>query len=344
MRRLLFLLSMLMVVLLTACGDTAAQPAEGPTEPPAAAAPQSDAEPSQAEPPAAPAPEPRDQPLNVVATTGQIADALRNIGGDSIALTELLGPGIDPHTYVPTEGDIARLSNADVIFYNGLHLEAQMKRVLEQLEDQGNITVVAVAEQLDPLTLLNWEPEEGEPFDPHVWKDVRLWIQVVQIIQDTLVEVDPANAEVFEQNTAAYIKKLEDLHTYILEQVQLIPQERRVLVTAHDAFHYFGRAYGFAVDAVQGISTETEASTADIQALANTVVAREVPAIFIETTISPRTIEAVKEAVRAKGFEVEIGGELYSDALGEPGTQAETYIGMMRHNIDTIVAALGGAS
>ncbi len=344
MCRLLFLLTMLMFVLLTACGDTAAQPAEVPSDPPAAAALQPDADPSANEAPATPVPEPRDQPLNVVATTGQVADALRNIAGDVIELTELLGPGIDPHTYVPTEGDIDRLSNADVIFYNGLYLEAQMKRVLEQLGSQGNITVVAVAEQLDPLTLLNWEPEEGEPFDPHVWKDVRLWIQVVQIIRDTLAEVDPANAEVFEQNTAAYIKELEDLHTYILEQVQLIPQERRVLVTAHDAFHYFGRAYGFAVDAVQGISTETEASTADIQALANTVVAREVPAIFIETTISPRTIEAVKEAVRAEGFEVEIGGELYSDALGEPGTQAETYIGMMRHNIDTIVAALGEAS
>lgn len=344
MRRLLFLLSMLMVVLLTACGDTAAQPAEGPTEPPAAAAPQSDAEPSQAEAPAAPAPEPRDQPLNVVATTGQIADALRNIGGDSIALTELLGPGIDPHTYVPTEGDIDRLSNADVIFYNGLLLEAQMERVLEQLGGQGNVTVAAVADQLDPLTLLNWEPEAGLPYDPHVWNDVRLWIQVVQVMRDTLIAADPASADIFEQNTAAYIAELEALHTYIQEQVQLIPQERRVLVTAHDAFSYFGRAYGFAVEAVQGISTETEASTADIQALTDIVVGREVPAMFIETTISPRTIEAVKESVRDQGFEVKIGGELYSDALGEPGTQAETYIGMMRHNIDTIVAALGEAS
>lgn len=343
MRRLLFLLSMLMSVLLTACGDTAAQPAAIPTDPPAGEASQPDTGPELTEATATPMPEPRDQPLNVVATTGQIADALRNIGGDRIELTELLGPGIDPHTYVPTEGDIDRLSNADVIFYNGLHLEARMERVLEQLGSQDGITVVAVAEQLDPLTLLNWEPEAGEPFDPHVWKDVRLWIQVMHIIRDTLIAADPANADVYEQNTAAYIEELEALHAYILEQVQLIPQERRVLVTAHDAFNYFGRAYGFAVDAVQGISTETEASTADIQALANTVVAREVPAIFIETTISPRTIEAVKEAVRAQGFEVEIGGELYSDALGEPGTQAETYIGMMRHNIDTIVAALGEA-
>jgi manganese/zinc/iron transport system substrate-binding protein len=278
--------------------------------------------------------------LNVVATTGQIADTIQNIAGDAIELTTLLGPGIDPHTYVAAEGDITTLQNANVIFYNGLHLEAQMERVLEQIGQSGDITVVAVADQLDPLTLLNWEPEAGLPHDPHVWNDVRLWTQVSYVIRDTLVEADPDNAATYEANATAYARELDELHNYMLEQVEQIPQERRVLVTAHDAFGYFGRAYGLAVEAIQGISTQSEASTADIQAMADVVVQRQVPAIFVETTISPRTIEAVKEAVQAQGQEVTVGGTLFSDAMGEPNTPEGTYIGMMRYNIDTIVAAL----
>ncbi len=280
------------------------------------------------------------QRLNVVATTGQIADTVANVGGDHIELTTLLGPGIDPHSYVPTEGNMTTLQNAQVIFYNGLYLEARMDRVLQQIAQNGNVTVVAVAETLPELSLLGWEPEAGKPYDPHVWNDVRLWMQVTETIRDTLSAADPAHAEIYTTNTAAYIEELQTLHNDIQAAVSQIPQERRVLVTAHDAFGYFGRAYGFAVEAVQGISTETEASTADIQALASLVVERQVPAIFIETTISPRTIEAVQAAVQAAGHEVKLGGELFSDALGEPGTPAGTYIGMMRHNTDTIVAAL----
>jgi manganese/zinc/iron transport system substrate-binding protein len=279
--------------------------------------------------------------LNVVVTTQQLADTVDNIAGDAIDLTFLLGPGIDPHTYVATESDIRTFQNADLIFYNGLRLEAQMTRILEQIGQGDTARVVAVGDQLDELTLLNWEPEAGLPFDPHIWNDVRLWIQVVAVIRDTLVEMDPANAETYQTNAAAYTAELEALHSYTLEQVERIPPELRVLVTAHDAFSYYGRAYGFQVEAVQGISTETEASAADIQALSDIVIERGVPAMFVETTISPRTIEAVQAAVAAAGMEVTIGGELFADAMGEPGTPEGTYLGMMRHNIDTIVAALG---
>lgn len=280
------------------------------------------------------------QRLNVVATTGQIADTVANVGGDQIELITLLGPGIDPHSYVPTEGNMTTLQNAQVIFYNGLHLEARMDRVLQQIGQSGNVTVVAVAETLPASSLLSWEPEAGMPYDPHVWNDVRLWMQVTETIHDTLAAADPTHAEIYAANAAVYIEQLQILHNDIQAAVSQIPQERRVLVTAHDAFGYLGQAYGFVVEAVQGISTETEASTADIQALASLVVERQVPAIFIETTISPRTIEAVQAAVQAAGHEVKLGGELFSDALDEPGTPAGTYIGMMRHNTDTIVAAL----
>lgn len=279
--------------------------------------------------------------LNVVVTTQQIADTVQNIAQDRITLTNLLGPGIDPHTYVATESDIQTFQEADLIFYNGLLLEAQMTRILEQIGADDNTRVVAVADELDPLTLLNWEPEAGLPYDPHVWNDVRLWMQVTEVIRDTLIELDPANTDFYTENTASYLAELEELHEYTLAQVEKIPQELRVLVTAHDAFSYYGRAYGMQVEAVQGISTESEAAAADIQALADIIIERQVPAIFIETTISPRTIEAVQQAAAAGGQEVTIGGELFSDAMGEPGTPEGTYIGMMRHNIDTIVGALG---
>lgn len=302
---------LLMIGLLAACGQPAA---EAPAE---------------------------DGKLTVVATTGQIADAVRNVAGDSVNLVNLLGPGIDPHTYVATEGDLSTFQEADVIFYNGLRLEAQMDRVLTQIGQRGEVTVVGVADSLDPANLLNWEPESGLPYDPHVWNDVQLWKQVVDVIRDTLIQVDAANSATYSRNATAYLAELDALHTYISDQAATIPTERRILVTAHDAFGYFARAYGFQVEAVQGISTEAEASAADIQALAEIVINGNVPAIFIETTISPRTIEAVQEAVRAAGREVELGGSLYSDALGAPDSPAGTYIGMMRQNIDTIVAALG---
>lgn len=279
--------------------------------------------------------------IKVVATTGQIGDAVRNIAGERVALTTLLGPGIDPHTYAATEGDLFTFQEADVIFYNGLHLEAQLERVLEQIGESGTI-VAAVGERIPEERLLSWEPESGFPHDPHVWNDVQLWRYVVEAVRDTLIQADPDGSAEYGRNADAYLAELDALHAYIGEQAATLPAERRVIVTAHDAFSYFGRAYGFQVEAVQGISTEAEAGTADIRALAEIVLQREVPAIFVESTISPRTVEAVQAAVRAAGRELTVGGELYSDALGAADGDAGTYIGMMRHNIDTVVAALGG--
>lgn len=278
--------------------------------------------------------------LNVVATTGHLGDAVRNIAGEAVVLTTLLGPGIDPHSYVATESDLRTFQGADLIFANGRHLEAQLDRVLSQINERGDATVIAVADRLDPTLLLNWEPESGMPFDPHVWNDVVLWQQVVELVRDELIAADPANSADYSRNATAYLAELSALDSEIRAAVADIPVERRVIVTAHDAFGYLGRAYGFEVEAVQGISTQAEAGTADIQALARLVVEREVPAIFIETTISPRTIEAVQAAVRAAGREVALGGELYSDALGAADGPSGSYIGMMRHNINTIVAAL----
>jgi manganese/zinc/iron transport system substrate-binding protein len=276
--------------------------------------------------------------LNVVATTGQIHDALINIGGDAINLTGLLGPGVDPHLYVPTESDVTTFGEADVIFYNGLHLEAQMARVLEQMATR-DITVVAVGEVLPPEQLLNWD--SSAPHDPHVWNDPLLWSLGVEAIRDTLITVDPDHTDLYRRNADAYLATIADTHEYIQAQVDSIPAERRVLITAHDAFGYFARTYGFEVQGLQGISTESESSTADVQELAEFIVERRVPAIFVETSVSPRNIEAVQAAVEARGFEVRIGGALFSDALGDAGTPSGTYTGMLRHNIDTLAAALG---
>ena len=280
--------------------------------------------------------------LKVVATTSHLGDVVRQIASDSVSLTTLLGPGIDPHTYVATEGDLRTFQQANLIIANGRHLEAQLDRVLTQIGDRGPTTVIAVADRLDPALLLSWEPEQNMPFDPHVWNDVQLWKQVVILVRDALIAADAANTETYQRRSETYLAELEALDAEIRRAVAQIPPERRIIVTAHDAFGYLGRAYGFEVEAVQGISTEAEASTADIQALTQLVIERQVPAIFVETTISPRTIEAVQAAVRANGREVALGGELYSDALGELDSPTGTYVGMMRHNIMTIVAALGG--
>jgi manganese/zinc/iron transport system substrate-binding protein len=267
--------------------------------------------------------------LRVVATTGQIGDAVQNIAGDKVVLSTLLGPG-----------NIFTFQEADIILYNGLHLEAQIERVLDQIGAGDRIRVVGVGDSIDQAQLLEWGATSGFPHDPHIWNDVRIWKQVVEVIRDTLIQADSANSADYSRNASAYLAELDELHAFIAQQAASLSAEQRVIVTAHDAFNYFGRAYGFEVEAVQGISTQSEASTADIQALAGIVLERKVPAMFVESTISPRTIEAVQAAVRAAGHEVALGGSLYSDALGAPDSAAATYIGMMRHNIDTVVAAL----
>jgi manganese/zinc/iron transport system substrate-binding protein len=278
--------------------------------------------------------------LNIVTTTGMIADIVKNVGGEYVEVISLMGPGVDPHLYKASEGDIRRLQDANLIFYNGLHLEAQLGEVLEKMND-FNITTVAVADEIDPTALLA-HPEYENSYDPHIWFDVTLWMQAVRRVQETLSETDPAHKSAYEANASAYLAQLEELHQYVLSQAETIPAEKRVIITAHDAFSYFGRAYGFEVRGLQGISTESQAGTADVQALAGFIVEQQIPAIFVESSVPQRNVEAVQAAVQSQGFDVQIGGSLFSDAMGGEGTPEGTYIGMVRHNIDTIVAALKG--
>jgi manganese/zinc/iron transport system substrate-binding protein len=284
-------------------------------------------------------PEPPDEEgrLNVVATIGMIRDVVQNVGGEHVRVVGLMGPGVDPHLYKASEGDVRRLFRADVVFYGGLHLEARMGDVLEEM---GARTRVAAVSEVIPAGQRLSPPEFQGAYDPHVWFDVRLWAMTVDVIARTLAEADPAHARDFAANADRYRAQLAELDRYVREQAARVPEERRVIITAHDAFNYFGRAYGFRVRGLQGISTAAEAGTADVQGLAAFIAARRIPAIFVESSIPRRTIEAVQEAVAARGYEVRIGGSLFSDAMGNPGTAEGTYIGMVRHNIDTIVGAL----
>jgi manganese/zinc/iron transport system substrate-binding protein len=205
----------------------------------------------------------------------------------------------------------------------------------------GRIKTVAVTSGIDESLLLT-PPEFEGAHDPHVWFDVTLWMKAVAPVRDTLVEIDPGSADLYQANAAAYLEELEALHAYVEEQTARVPEQQRVLITAHDAFNYFGQAYGFEVKGLQGISTATEAGTGDVQALAEFIAENQIPAIFVESSVPVRNVEAVQAAVQAKGFQVEIGGELFSDAMGDWGTEEGTYVGMVRHNVATIVGALLG--
>jgi manganese/zinc/iron transport system substrate-binding protein len=286
---------------------------------------------------ALPVEEADDGRVRVVANTGMIGDMVENVGAGRVRVQTMMGPGVDPHLYKASEGDVRRLFRADLIFFNGLHLEARMGDVLEHME--GRVRTVALGRAIDPARLLS-PPEFEGAFDPHIWFDVSLWMEAVPRVRDALIEHDPAHAELYRANAVRYREELEELHGYVLAQAARVPAEQRVLVTAHDAFNYFGRAYGFEVRGLQGISTATEAGTADVQQLAAFIADRRIPAVFVEASIPRRTIEAVQAAVRARGFAVEIGGELFSDSLGDPERGEGTYAGIVRHNIDTIVAAL----
>lgn len=277
------------------------------------------------------------RPIRVVATIGMISDIVGQVGGERVEVEGLMGPGVDPHLYKASAGDVDLLSQADIIFYNGLHLEAAMTDVLEQME--ARIATVAVSEFIDESQLLA-PPEFEGFFDPHIWFDVRLWMKAVERVREALTELDPGSADLYQANAEAYLAELEELDAYVRSQILLLPEDRRVLVTAHDAFNYFGQAYGVEVIGLQGISTATEAGTGDVQSLADLIAEREIPAIFVESSVPPRSIEAVQAAVVSRGFEVAIGGELFSDAMGSSGTEADNYIGMVRHNVDTIVSAL----
>lgn len=273
--------------------------------------------------------------LHIVATTGMIADAVRAVVGDSAEVVALMGPGVDPHLYKATHGDLEQLTNADVIFYNGLHLEGKMGDVLEKLALRK--PVVAVTGRI-PLSLLHKVGPDS--YDPHIWFDVKLWQQAVMHIADTLAAIDMKNRNYFRANATAYLQQLDSLHEWVYSEVRSIPEERRVLITAHDAFGYFGSAYGIDVRGLQGISTVSEFGLQDISRLVDTIAARRIKAVFVESSVPKRSIEAVVAGVRERGHEVAIGGELYSDAMGEPGTPEGTYTGMVRANVNTIVGAL----
>ena len=283
----------------------------------------------------------KDGKLRVVTTIGMITDIVKNVGGDRLEVTGLMGPGVDPHLYKASAGDVQRLTSAQLIFYNGLHLESKMADILAKMS--GNTKTVAVTDVVDRSLLLKPPEFEGQ-YDPHLWFDVTLWMKAVGTVRDTLSEFDSDNTLTYWSNAERYLAKLAELHEYVKVQAARVPPEQRVLVTAHDAFNYFGKAYGFEVRGLQGISTVTEAGIADVQELATFIADRRIPAIFVESSVSPRSLEAVKAAVKSKGFDVKIGGELFSDAMGNEGTPEGTYIGMVRHNVDTIVTALIGAT
>jgi len=274
---------------------------------------------------------------HIVCTTGMIADAARAIGGSHIHVTCLMGPGIDPHLYRACEGDVHRLASADCVLYNGLHLEGKMAHMLAAMNRY--VPTVAVTDTM-PRERLQAPPDFPDSHDPHVWLDVTLWLYAVQRIGDQLSIIDPKHADYYTQNMHHYCEQLRAIDTYIRTRVRSLPKHRRILVTAHDAFGYFGTAYGFRVVGLQGISTESEAGTRDMHALVDFLVTNKIPAMFVESSVPQRAIEAVQHAARARGWDVAIGPELFSDALGNPDSPEATYLGMVKHNIDAIVDAL----
>ena len=278
-----------------------------------------------------------DNKLNVVTTTGMIADAVKNIGKDSVNLMTLMGPGVDPHLYKATQGDLRRLQSAQVIFYNGLHLEGKMGEVFEKLERIK--TVIPVTKNIDEQWLLQDSTFQGA-FDPHIWFDVSLWKNAVKQVAETLKAKDPKNSSYYSQNLSIYLNALDTLHNWVKTEVATIPKEKRIMVTAHDAFNYFGEAYDIEVRGLQGISTLSEFGLKDRVDLVNYIVDKQIKAVFVETSVSGKNINAIVEGCRQKGHEIIIGGHLFSDAMGAEGTTEGTYMGMVKHNVSTIVSSL----
>ncbi|MEX0711202.1 MAG: zinc ABC transporter substrate-binding protein [Pirellulales bacterium] len=275
-------------------------------------------------------------PIKVVATTGMVADLVRHVGGEHVDVVQLMGEGVDPHLYHATTDDISQLNRADAIFYSGLHLEGKMGDLFVRLA-RKKPTIYAVTEGIDEQRLL--EVSSGL-YDPHVWFDVALWSETLGVVEGALAEFDPKHAAEYKKNAEAYRAELLALDAEVKTELARIPDERRVLVTAHDAFHYFGRAYDIEVKAIQGISTDAEASVKQINELVGEIVDRGIKAVFVETSVSERNIRALVEGCQARGHRVTIGGELYSDAMGKPGTPEGTYVGMVRKNVATIAKAL----
>lgn len=286
------------------------------------------------------APKSAEDRLTLVATIGMLEDVVREVAGDRAEVLGMMGPGVDPHLYQPTRTDVGQMIDADAIFLNGLLLEGQLTESIDRASAQGK-PVFAVAEALDEQYLLRAEGSEKE-FDPHVWMDPALWARVVGVVRDALIEIDPEGAEEYRANAAVYRERVEALDAYASGVLASVPEEQRVLVTAHDAFNYFGRRFGYEVEGVQGISTQSEAGGRDIERLVDLLVDRKIGAVFVESTVSERSIESLIGGAAAEGHTVVIGGELFSDAMGDAGTYEGTYIGMIDHNVTRIARALGG--
>ena len=275
--------------------------------------------------------------LKVVVTTTMLTDLVKNVGGDLIELQGLMGAGVDPHLYKASEGDVSKLFNSDIIFYNGLHLEGKLVAIFEKMDTQK--TTVALGEFLAKDGLIGSDYFASN-YDPHVWFNIQYFKEFSDKVTSVLSEKDPKNAASFTANNLAFHQELDLLHTAVVNTIATLAPEKRILVTAHDAFNYFGKAYGFKVVGLQGLSTATEAGVQDVQKLSDYIIANKVKAIFIESSVPRRTIEALEAAVLSKGHQISIGGSLYSDALGDAGSVEGTYVGMFLYNVKTIVNAL----
>ncbi|MBT8372603.1 MAG: zinc ABC transporter substrate-binding protein [Deltaproteobacteria bacterium] len=277
-------------------------------------------------------------PYKVGATVGMVADIVKQVAGKKAMVTNIIGTGVDPHLFNPTRSDVAVLIKSDIVFYVGLLLEGQMSDILVKVSRKR--PVYAVTELLEESYLIQ-DSASNHP-DPHVWMDVKGWMNAVEVVTDALAEFDPNNAEYYNNNATTYLKNLEDLNVYAKKVMGSIPEPQRIMVTAHDAFKYMGRAYGIEVMGIQGISTESEAGLKDINRLVDILVRRKIPAVFVETSVSDKNVKALIEGARSRDHIVRIGGSLFSDAMGKAGTYEGTYMGMIDHNVTTIARALGG--
>lgn len=281
---------------------------------------------------------PKDGKFHIVTTTSMITDLVQNIGGDKVAVQGLMGAGVDPHLYKASEGDVSKLFNANMIIYSGLHLEGKLVEVFEKMKRQ-KIKTIAVSDALDKKELIG-STLFASNYDPHIWFDVKNWEQITIYVEKQLSEALPEHKEYFKANAAIYLEKLKVLKQEIEAEIATLPEDKRRLVTAHDAFNYFGKAYKFDVVGLQGLSTATEAGVQDVQKTAAYIIDHKIKAVFIESSVPRRTVEALQAAVNSKNHEVVIGGTLFSDALGNSGTPEGTYIGMFKFNVHTIVNAL----
>lgn len=279
------------------------------------------------------------EPIQIVTTIAQIGEPIQMIGGDRVEVECLMGPGVDPHLYKATQGDISTLQNADVIFFSGLHLEGNMVDIFSKLKETK--TALAVGESIDEKRLLK---DENGAIDPHIWFDLDIWKDALESATEVLKEYSPEDADYFEQNKQNYFNKIDEVKAEANEQLMSIPKEQRVLVTAHDAFGYFGRMFDIEVVGLQGLSTEDEVGLSDIQSTVDLLIEKQVPAVFVESSINQNSIQAVIEGASKEGLKVGLGGELFSDAMGEAGTEEGTYLGMYRHNVSTIYHGLTGGA